>query len=157
MDKYTKILSLKSVLDEYSVIVIKDEINPNNYIVNYKSLIEKFPFNPLINYCDNKNITVDNLISFLDENDSNKTSNKIGKVALIFPMLYGMYNISYLMKEHYFGDYIYEIFHGYNWSNLVSNMDLLEKIKPKRIAFMVCDLVKQNINKYYSNLLVVDF
>jgi hypothetical protein len=133
--------------------IFYDDVN-QIYNITYKKLIEKFPFQPLIEFCNKKNITLNNLVSFLDENESNKTSNKIGKVAIIFPLIYGMYNVEYFSKECSIGDYFYTIFYGYNWIN---HIEIKKRIEPKRISFIVCDMVKKNINKQFPNLLNVDF
>jgi hypothetical protein len=89
------------------------------------------------------------LVKFLTENESNKSSNKIGKVAVIIPLIYGMYGIEYLLKDWNFGDYTYRIFYGYNW---IKHMKIKKLIEPKRLSHMGCDLMSKNINEQYPGL-----
>lgn len=65
-----------------------------------------------------------------------------------------MYNVPYLSKEYQSGDYLYEIYYGYNWIN---HLYIKKQIEPKRISFMVCDMIKKNINNQFPNLLDVEF
>jgi hypothetical protein len=137
--------------------VVYDDIN-RVYNINYKILIEEFPFIPLINYCNeyrkNEKISLAKLIIFLDENKSNNSSNKIGKVAIIMRLIYEMNGIECLVKECLVDDRTYMIAYGYNW---VDKFEIKEKIEPKRAALLISDITAVNIYNHYPGYFKIKF
>jgi hypothetical protein len=151
MDETTKLTKLLNALEKHlgKKAIIYDEINLI-YNIDYVKLTNKFPHEQLIKYCNKKNITLNSLVSFLDENDSNKSSNKIGKAAILFRLKYEMYDIRFLFNTIVIDGHSYDIAYGYDWLN---NHEIKEKIGPERLAFMVADLMAMNIESQFSGLL----
>jgi hypothetical protein len=159
MNEETKKCNLLKTLRKHlsEEAVIFDDIN-RVYNINYKILIGEFPFTPLINYCNeyrkNEKISLAKLITFLDENKSNNSSNKIGKVAIIMRLIYGMNGIECLVKECLVDDRTYMIAYGYNW---VDKFEIKEKIESKRAALLISDITAINIDKQYPEYFKVKF
>lgn len=90
----------------------------------------------------------------MDENKSNNSSNKIGKVAIIIPLIYGMYDIECLVKEFSEEDHTYKVSYGYNW---LDKLEIKEKIEPKRAALLISNLTEINTYENFPDCFKVKY
>jgi hypothetical protein len=136
------------------------------YFINYNSLCKICQFSYLEDYCkENEIITglinCENLVYFLDvyihqpnTKGGNKKTNTVGKVAIIFELIFGLHKTVYQYDDIYIEEYyLYKVVFNYIWDETSEN-----PIAPfNRLAFKISHLIKQNVVNYFGKYLDVDF